>query len=339
MIEIFRHAGRYNLNYRDVVGGGHVRPLLKSNDPEVLGIVRAVAEGKAYIAISITEPEIGSNVQGIHSKSKKVEGGYLLTGRELYNARLTQATHVVLFTQGTTGKPGWLSAFVVALDSPGIKSIELQAHGLVGNSFGGIEFTDLFVPESHRLGDDGEGLSIFKEHFRYWRLMQAAAAIGTGEQALEQMVDRLITREAFGAPIGRFTHLQQQLGESTIKLRMAWSLAKEAADLLDEKKPDEAQALISGLKAEGVEFALQATDWSMRAHGALGYSTKVDLGDRLNDLLGLRIADGTTDVMRMNAVRGMYTKHPIDATTGKPTKDSQGKTLWNLAIGTIGKEK
>jgi len=60
---------------------------------------------------------------------------------------------------------------------------------------------------------------------------------------------------------------------------------------------------------------LEACDSAMRAHGALGYSRDVDLGDRVRDLMGLRIADGTTDVMRMTVVRDVY-----------------GYDLWHTAI-------
>ena len=145
--------------------------------------------------------------------------------------------------------------------------------------------------------------------------MQAAAAIGTGEHALEQMAERLKSREAFGAPIGRFTHLQQPLGQHTTELRMAFALAREAAVLIDQDKYHEARELICGLKAEGVEVALRATDAAVRAFGGEGYSTRVDLGDRLRDLMGLRIADGTTDVMRMDVVRHRY-----------------GEVFWEMAV-------
>ncbi|MEN1681388.1 MAG: acyl-CoA dehydrogenase family protein [Planctomycetota bacterium] len=73
-----------------------------------------------------------------------------------------------------------------------------------------------------------------------------------------------------------------------------------------------APGVIAGLKAEGVEPALRA---AMRAHGGMGYSGEVDLGDRVRDLMGLRIADGTTDVMRMDVVRQAY-----------------GDEFWNMAV-------
>jgi alkylation response protein AidB-like acyl-CoA dehydrogenase len=253
------------------------------------------------MAISVTEPDVGSDVTAIKSVARAVDGGYRLTGSKRYNARLEQASHVIIFTQSSKQKG--LSAFVIPINHPGLKIEKLTAHGLIGNSFGGLQFDDIFVPADSMLGDDGAGMSIFFEHFIYWRLMQTAAALGTAEQALEQMADRLITRQANGGPIGRFTHLQQALGKHTTQLKMARALTKEAARLIDQGNYEAARPLVNGLKAEGVEIALEAVDAAVRAFGAEGYSTRVDLGDRLRDLNGLRIADGTTDVMRMDVVR------------------------------------
>lgn len=87
---------------------------------------------------------------------------------------------------------------------------------------------------------------------------------------------------------------------------MALSLAREAAGHIDADEMDKAKVLISGLKAEGIEIALRAVDSATRTFGGEGYSNRVDLDDRLRDLNGLRIADGTTDVMRMDVVRRFY---------------------------------
>jgi alkylation response protein AidB-like acyl-CoA dehydrogenase len=320
MIEIFRHAGKYNLNFRDVVGGGHVRPLLKSSHPEVKEIVEQIARGDGYMAIAITEPDAGTDFAAMKSAAKKVEGGYLLTGEKRYNARLEQASHVIIFTQAANGEAKKLSAFVLPIDTPGLTVKSLSAHGLQGNSYGGLTFDKLFVPDSHLLGEDGGGMSVFFEHFLYWRLMQSAAAIGTGEEALDQMAERLKTRQVSGGPIGRFTHLQQPIGQHTTELRMAFALAKDVAQKLDDKPAGaridaETRALICGIKAEGVEIALNAADAAARAFGGEGYSDRVDIGDRVRDLNGLRIADGTTDVMRMDVVRHIY-----------------GEEFWRMAI-------
>lgn len=317
-LEAFVCAGRHDLNCRDVVGGGHVRPLRMRSHSKMKEIVQKVVRGEAYVAITITEPHAGSDIHGIRSSAHKVDGGYLLNGEKRYVARLEQATHVIIFTQPASGEPRGLSAFVLPIDTPGLQPYSFGAHGLKGNSFGGMRFKDVRVEEWQMIGADGEGSEIFADHFRYWRLMQVAAAIGTAERALEMMVDRLIEREAYGAPIGRFSHLQQAVGQHTTELKMAKALACEAASMIDDGKGEAADALINGLKAEGVEIALATVDSAVRAFGAEGYSDNIDLGDRLQDLIGLRIADGTTDVMRMSVVAKSY--------------DNKGKELWDMAV-------
>ena len=315
MLEVFRHAGKHNLNLRDVVGAAHGRPLAKSNTAYAKRVLDDIVAGKAYVAVAITEPEAGSDMRAMDSRATKVGDGFSLSGQKLWNARLRQATHVVLYTLASNGKPGARTAFLLPIDHPGLQIVDEYAHGLTGNSFGGLKFNDMFVGPEYLLGEDGDGGEIFIEHFTYWRLMQSAAAIGCGEAALQQMADRIEERHAYGGPIGRFTHLQQPIGEYTTKLQMAMALAREAAELMDQGNYKAASPLVNGIKAEGVEIALAASDAAMRAHGALGYSRQVDLGDRVRDLMGLRIADGTTDVMRMEVVRAVY-----------------GQDFWKMAI-------
>lgn len=315
MLEIFRHAGKHNLNLRDVIGAAHARPLAKSDSPFARKVLHDIVAGNAYVAVAITEPDAGSDMKGMESRAEKVKDGFVLNGKKLWNARLRQSTHVVLYTLAANGSPGARTAFLLPIDHPGLGITDEYAHGLEGNSFGGLNFNDMFVGSEYLLGADGDGGQIFDDHFMYWRLMQSAAAIGCGEGALEQMSSRIQERQAYGGPIGRFTHLQQPLGEYSTKLRMAIALAREAAELIDRGDDEAASPLVNGIKAEGVEIALAAADVAMRAHGALGYSRQVDLGDRVRDLMGLRIADGTTDVMRMEVVRSLY-----------------GEDFWRMAI-------
>ncbi|WP_425400130.1 acyl-CoA dehydrogenase family protein [Aeoliella sp.] len=314
MLEVFRHAGRYNLNLRDVVGGAHGRPVAKMNSNLATAALDELVKGRAYFAVAITEEGAGTHTENIQSRAIRDGEGVRLTGSKLWNARLRQATHVVLYTKAAQGG-GKQTAFLLPIDHPGLEILDRYAHGLTGNSFGGLTFDSMYVGPDHLIGSDGDGGDLFEEHFLYWRLMQSAAAIGCGERASEIMAERIRERHVFDAPIGRFSHLQQPIGEQLTKLRMALALSREAARLYDAGNYDAAESLVAGIKAEGVETALAACDAAMRAHGALGYSRDVDLGDRVRDLMGLRIADGTTDVMRMLVVREAY-----------------GYDLWQMAV-------
>ena len=306
VLPVFRHAGRIDLNLRDVVGGAHARVLLNSGEDAALDVVRRTARGEAYVAITITEPGAGTDFTSMAATAERVDGGYRLSGEKRWNARLDEATDIIGITKATTGVVGRLSVFVLPRDAEGVEVETVEAHGLTGNSYGGLDYNGVTVPADRLVGVDGEGKDVFRRHFLYWRLMQVAAAIGCGEGALNQMAARMKERDYRGAKLMRMSHLQQQLARSTTELKMAYSLAEDAAALLDAGKYDEAEPLIDGLKAEGVEAALRAADSAMRAHGGLGYSIEVDLGDRVRDLMGLRIADGTTDAMRSAVVSLTY---------------------------------
>lgn len=311
MTQVFEQMGRLSLDMRDMVGGAHVRPLLQSESLEIRAIVQKVALGKAYVAIAITEKEAGSDIRAMKSVSEQVKGGYLLTGDKLFNARLETATHVILFARSSVQNSATtkLNAYILPKDYLGLHFSPLASHGLYGNSFGGVSFSRMFVPNRFRIGAEGEGGKIFRDHFLYWRLMMTATAIGTGKNALEQAAQRMRTRQAFGGPIGRFTHLQQELAEHTTKLHAASLLVHHAALLIDQGATsyEQAMPLVAMAKSEGVEWALAAADFAMQVFGAEGYSPDLtDLGQRVRDLQGLRIADGTTHVMRQEVVKHTY---------------------------------
>ena len=319
MLKIFEYAGRYDLNLRDVPGGGHGRALMYSKNPEHKKIMEQIAKGRGYMAIAITEPEHGTDIRGMRSVAKKVEGGYELTGEKEYQARLSTASHIIILTQapGQEGERGGkLNAFVVPKDYPGLKFKELETPALQGNSFGGVSFENLFIPESFRIGEDGEGGRIFNEHFTYWRMMQTSAALGTAKRALELMADRMRTREVNGRPIGSMTHLQQKLGRAGARLEHDTAALKEAAEAYDRGDFIEASRLAASAKALGVDDALDAVEVSLEAHGAFGMSNKIDLTQRKMDLSGLKIADGTADVLISDYVRKTF-----------------GQEFWDMGFG------
>ncbi|MBM4303968.1 MAG: acyl-CoA dehydrogenase [Deltaproteobacteria bacterium] len=322
MVNIFDYAGRYSLNLRDIAGGGHSRTLIDSTNPEQREIMRQVAAGKAYMAIAITEPDHGSDIAGMKSISKKVEGGYRLTGEKKYNARLENGTHVVIFTQADSSTPKQvkLNAFVLPLDYPGLEFEKLEAAGLKGNSFGGVSFDNLFVPEKYRIGNEGQGREIFSKHFTYWRIMQTAAAIGTANRALEMTADRLITRKVYDKPLAAMTHLTQPLGKLTYELKMVMKDLERAAQLYDEGKIDEADEIATAAKSWGVEKAHEAAQFAVKTHGAKGYSNELDLFERMTDLSGMTIADGASDVLMSSYVRYIYGKPFWDIPFGKKKK-------------------
>ncbi len=104
------------------VGAAHGRPLAKSNSAYAKRVLNELVAGNAYVAVAITEPEAGSDMRAMESRATKVGEGFSLSGQKLWNARLRQATHVVLYTLASNGKPGARTAFLLPIDHPGLQS-------------------------------------------------------------------------------------------------------------------------------------------------------------------------------------------------------------------------
>ncbi len=317
MVELFAHCGRLALDLRDVPGAGYSRLLLQARTRHFDEVLNAVTTGAAYVAVAITEEGAGSDMHGLAATAEPQPGGdYRLNGEKRYVARLAFATHAVVFAHVRRPQVDrTLTAFLVPMDSPGLKVVTLEHTGLRGTSFGGLVLDNVPVPRRARVGGEGEGFQLFVRHFTYWRTAMAAAAIGCGRGALDQAVTWLRERQAYGGPLGRFTHLQQELAEHVARLHMAWLLVQSSAARQDARQPAFADACMA--KAEGIEAALAATDWAMRIHGARGQTTLLDLEKRQRDLQALRIAGGPPDVLRSQVARAVLGNTLYEAALGR----------------------
>jgi alkylation response protein AidB-like acyl-CoA dehydrogenase len=331
----FRHFGRLDMELRDLAGAGHARLLNLNSSRTFDDVLRSVAEGKAYCGIAVTEPTTGSDLNALSTNaSRDDEGFYSLNGRKTHVSRLSEASHFIVLAavnrQGT-GSP--ITAFLVPRANPGISVTVSEPAGLGRVSWGSITFENVRLPASARIGGEGKGIALFQRHFSYWRTMMAAAAIGCAEAAIDEAIQHLKDRNSFGAPIGRFTHLQQALAKHAAQLRMAWLLVKDVASLMDSKdggsRPwpvfDAAMA-----KAEAVEIALDAAEWSLGVFGGAAYETGNGINKRFRDLLGMRFADGTTDVLRGQVARSMVGERLYELSLNRNEKlnDEPHRYFW-----------
>ena len=84
----------------------------------------------------------------------------------------SQRTRRLVITKSPENKRGKLNVFVLPIDAKGLTIESFGAHGLAGNSYGGLTMKEVFVPESSLIGEDGKGYEVFSKHFLYWRLTQ-----------------------------------------------------------------------------------------------------------------------------------------------------------------------
>ena len=306
MMSVFREFGRLSLDLRDVPGLGHGRMLsAPSYGDRFASTLLKIASAESFVAVCITEEGGGTDLRALKTTATRTSDGYQISGEKCFVARLRQADLFIIFARATQEQQK-LTAFLVDAQAPGLAIRDVASLGLHGVSWGALSLDRVFVPHARRIGEDGQASALFSEHFAYWRCAMAAAATGAAQAAMDKTKQRLHSRTVFSAPIGRFSHLQQEYAIHAARLHMAWLLILNAATRIDSKEDcylDSAMA-----KAETLEICLDAVLWSMQVHGAYGYSSAAGLEKILRDLLGLRTADGTTDVLRSQVARGLLSE-------------------------------
>lgn len=323
MAAVFRDCGRIDLELRDLPGGGHARLLTLAPSRKFDALLRAVAEGSKYCAVAITEPGAGSDLHGLTTTATPVAGGYRLDGVKQHVARISECTHFIVFAAvKRSAGSSLITAFLVSRNAPGVSTERLSPMGMCNVSWGRITFAGVEVRGEDRIGGEGQALMLFVRHFSYWRTMMTAAALGSAQAAMDMAVERLKSRNAFGGPIGRFTHLQQDLAHHAARLRMAWLLVESVARDFDQRRWPIFDAAMA--KAEGVEAAVAATEWALSVFGAAGYDMALGLEKRYRDLLGLRIADGTTDVLRGQVARAILGERLYELSLNRNIAGSYG---------------
>lgn len=319
LIYIFNFFGSISIDLRDAIGLGHGRLLTLIKGNKFQKEIDLISEGNSYCAICITEETGGTDLHAIKTVATRFKSGYILNGTKKFVARLKQADKYLIFANISIIDNG-LTVFLVDANTEGLKINSIDSLGLHGVSWGSLTLDNVYLSKEKRVGGEGQGFSLFSTHFTFWRCAMASVGIGAAQYALDLAKKRLINRNSFGAPIGRFTHLQQQYTEHVSKIYMSSLLVSDTAYRIENKKYSYIDSAMA--KAEGIENAIQAVQWAMLIHGAYGYSIESGLEQILRDLLGLRIADGTTDVLRGQVSRGLLSEE-----------------LYNLSLGNINEKQ
>ncbi|MEJ8639909.1 acyl-CoA dehydrogenase family protein [Streptomyces sp. MS2.AVA.5] len=254
-----------------------------------------IAAGLCLPTIAVTEPGAGSHVLGIQMSARREGRDYVLSGRKVYigNSHIGDLHGVVARTgSGSRG----LTAFLVEADRPGLS---LPAPGgtlgLHGFSFGELHFTDCRIPESNRLGKEGDGKEIaYSSSVLYGRPNLTAVALGIHQAILEQTVTFTDQRVRYGSSLHQLPNIKLKIGQIQSRVMTARLAAYHAAHLLDTGVACDAELM--NAKLINVELALDSARAAMEIHAAAGLMTDVPIGRYLRDAHHIFAPAGTSDV-------------------------------------------
>ena len=259
--------------------------------------------GDTFAAFGITEEATGSDSYAMQTRAEKTEGGYVLNGSKSYITLAPVCDLAVVFATVDPSLGRWgITAFIVDRSMAGFSTSPVRDKmGLRTTPMGDLFFEDCFVPESHRLGPEGGGVSLFTTAMESERGYIFASQVGRMRRQLEEAVDYARDRQAFGQPIGKFQSVSNRIADMRLRLETARLLLYKVAWLDLNERPLLLEAALAKLHLSEV-FVDSSLD-SIRLFGAKGYVTEFEVERDLRDGLGGLIYSGTSDIQRQIVAR------------------------------------
>lgn len=275
--------------------------MITQNAPEELAaeVLRPLCEGKTVMALGLTEPRGGSDAAGLIMKARRDGDSYILNGEKTSISLANQADEIVLLarTGEVEERAGGVSAFVVPMDLAGVSVTTFDDVGskIVGRS--SVFFDDVEVPISRRLGEEGQGFRQIMHGFDYSRAIIGLQCLGPAQASLDETWDYVTEREAFGMPIAKFQGVTEPLAEAATQIAAARLLCYKTLWLRDQNLPHTSEAAMC--KWWAPKLAFDIIHRCLLTHGHYGYSTDTPHQQRMRDVMGLQIGDGTEQIMKM----------------------------------------
>ncbi|MEZ5211045.1 acyl-CoA dehydrogenase family protein [Gordonia sp. PP30] len=262
-----------------------------------------IASGATVPCIMITEPGHGTDAASLALRAEETENGWRLTGEKTSITLGMAADKAVVLAR--TGGPGarGVSAFWVDMDAPGISRSAFDDLGSRAIGRASIFFDDVEVGRDRLIGEPGGGFVSVMEGFDYSRAIIGLLCLGAAQQSLDEALDWARDREAFGQPIGRFQGVSFPLAEAATYLAGARHICYEALWRKDEDLEHSAQAAMAKFWAP--KLSVDVIHQCLLTLGHIGYSTEHKVGQRLRDVIGLEIGDGTAQVSKLVISRNL----------------------------------
>ena len=254
-------------------------------------------QGKAILAIGITEPDAGSDVAGIKTRAVRDGDDYVINGSKTFITNGHRAHAIVLVTKtDPDAGHGGITLFLVPMDSPGvIREKKLQKLGMHASDTALLAFQDVRVPASAMLGELGKGFYHISWELQGERLIGAAGCVAGAQQVFDRTLQYAKERSAFGRPIGKFQVIRHKFAEMATKIETARQLVYTTAWRFQNGEYPVRE--ITMAKLYSARIACEVADECLQIHGGNGYMKEYGIERSWRDLRLNRIGAGTDEIM------------------------------------------
>lgn len=268
----------------------------------------ALASGERRTALALTEPDAGTDLQGIKTTAKKVGDKYVINGAKMWitNARHADPLPVLVKTDtSTTPAHKGMSILLVSADTPGFEvTKDIPKLGYKGPESCEIVFDNCEVSADALLGGvEGRGMQQVLSALQWGRVNIAGRSVGIAQRALEESVVYAQERESFGQPISQFQAIQLRVGRMATRVQAARQLMYWSAQSLLKGRADGETGMA---KVFCSEVALESSIEAMSIHGGYGYSKEYEIERLYRDAPLMSIGEGTNDILNTVIAKSIF---------------------------------
>lgn len=306
-------AADLSLSYINLLASLNGQILAQHARPELARPwLERLTQGRALLAIALTEPRGGSDAANLRLKMERVGDHYVLNGEKTSISAADQADAAVVFARSGRVEDGAraVSALLVPMDLPGITRNRFDCHGQRAIGRGSIFFDNVRVPVDHRLGDEGKGFVQVMQGFDFSRALIGLQVLAVARASLDETWTYVAQREAFGQPLAAFQGVSHPLAEYATQVEAARLLCLQTLWLKDRGLPHTAEAAMC--KWWAPKLAYDVVHQCLLSFGHGGYD-RGPMEQRLRDILGFQIGDGTAQIMKTIIARANAGREAVPA--------------------------
>jgi cyclohexanecarboxyl-CoA dehydrogenase len=276
------------------------------NEEKQKEIMPKSISGDYICSFAMTEPEVGSDAAHMRLRATKDGDDYILNGEKTSISYACQAEYGLVFgvTDPSKGVRG-VNAFVVPFNSTGIERTIIPYFGAKGMGESSVIFDNVRLPADYRVGEEGAGFIWGMQDLDWMRSSLALQDAGLAMISLEETIEYVKERKAFGRPIGKFEGVSFKIVEDLAEVEAGRLLAYKSLWLTDVGRHHEATD-VNAMAKYFLPRACTKAIWDcVLLHGYIGYSEEYPLMRRMVDSISWQIGDGTREVMDTILVRDL----------------------------------
>lgn len=264
-----------------------------------------MGRGECFIGIALTEPDCGSDAAAIRTKAVRDGDDYIINGEKSSISGVTfmQAYYLYAKTDPSAGVRG-VTCLILPKDTPGVTVSRFRDLGCRPIGRGALSLENVRIPVKNRIGEEGMGFKMVMGDFDFIRVFIALQCLGAAQASLEETIAYAKERHAFGQPIARFEGVSFPIAEHYTQVEAARLLCYKALWLRDKGLPHTKEAAM--VKWWAPKLSVDVIHNCLLTHGHFGYSDEFPLEQRLRDVIGFQLADGTAQIQKIVVARELF---------------------------------